>query len=492
MNYKPSDYTDVGQAAMLAQHYGNRLRYTGATGYLHYNGRYWQACDLTAQQYVHELTGRQLAEATEALQKASEALHASGAAEILINTSRSRARQLMSDEQKQIYDEYVQAQQYRAYVLLRRDTKRITATLQEARPMLAINQRCLDNNPYLLCTPAATYDLRRGLKGRRAHSPRDYITKTTAVSPGSKGADLWQAFLEEIFCNDRELIDYVQLVCGLAAIGKVLVEAIIISYGTGKNGKSTYWNTIARVLGTYSGTISADVLTNQCNRNTKPEIAELQGKRLILASELPQNTQINDATIKHLCSTDQIHAEKKYKDPFEFNPSHTLILCTNHLPAVKATDHGTWRRLIVIPFRATIRASGDVKNYSDYLYTHAGASILAWIIEGARRVIELDYTIAPPQCVRQAIQSYHAQNNWFDHFLSQCCEVAPEYRCSSPALYQAYRNYCRDTNRRVYSTNDFYMVLERAGYRRITIDRKRYIVGLRLTDDASPHPQPAE
>ena len=51
----------------------------------------------------------------------------------------------------------------------------------------------------------------------------------------------------------RDLMDYVQLVAGTACIGKVFIEQMIIAYGCGANGKSTFWNTLARVLGTYSG-----------------------------------------------------------------------------------------------------------------------------------------------------------------------------------------------------------------------------------------------
>jgi len=54
--------------------------------------------------------------------------------------------------------------------------------------------------------------------------------------------------------------------------------------------------------------------------------------------------------VKQLCSTDEVTAEKKYKDPFKYVPTHTLVLYTNHLPRVGANDDGIWRRLIVIPF----------------------------------------------------------------------------------------------------------------------------------------------
>lgn len=68
------------------------------------------------------------------------------------------------------------------------------------------------------------------------------------------------------------LIEYIQRMVGLAAIGKVYVEALIIAYGEDRNGKSTFWNVVARVLGTYSGNISADMLTVGCRRNVKPEL----------------------------------------------------------------------------------------------------------------------------------------------------------------------------------------------------------------------------
>lgn len=126
--------------------------------------------------------------------------------------------------------------------------------------MLEISPRDLDADCFLLCTPEATYDLRKGMAGAREHSADDFITKITSVSPGSKGAQLWQDNLDLIFQKDQQLIDYVQMICGLAAIGKVFVEALIIAYGDGRNGKSTFWNAISRVLGLYSGNISADTI----------------------------------------------------------------------------------------------------------------------------------------------------------------------------------------------------------------------------------------
>lgn len=482
-SYMPGDFSDVGQAEVLAKYFSGELRYSPATHFIRYTSHYWQESEPGAQAVAHELTRRQLEEATKDLQAAMTLLTQNGAQEILENTSKAKAESLMNDKQLEAYRAFLSAKAYQSFAIRRRDSKNITATLKESRPMLEISPRDLDSDCFLLCTPAATYDLRKGMTGAREHSPEDFITKMTSVSPSSKGEQIWQNSLDLIFCGNQELIDYVQMICGLAAIGKVYVEALIIAYGCGRNGKSTFWNAISRVLGLYSGNISADTLTVGCRRNIKPEMAEVKGKRLLIAAEIQEGARLNDSTVKQLCSTDDVFAEKKYKDPFSFTPCHTLVLYTNHLPKVSASDDGIWRRLVVIPFDAKIEGSSDIKNYGEYLYQNAGESILAWVIEGAKKVIALDYKIPVPECVQQAITEYRFQNDWFGHFLEEKCELDASYRESSSSLYRAYRNYCIDTNEYIRSTTDFYSALEAAGYGRINVKNKRFFAGLRLKID---------
>ena len=481
--YKPEDFSDVGQAEVLAKHFSGELRYSPATHYIRYCGHYWQETEPGAQAVAHELTRRQLNEANRDFQTAFATLTENGGQDILANTTKAKAETLMNEAQMEAYRALLAAKAYQGFVIQRRASKNITATLKESRPMIEITPQELDSNPFLLCTPNATYDLRLGMAGAREHSPEDFITKITTVSPGDKGKQIWLDCLDTIFCGDQVLIEYVQNICGLAAIGKVEVEALIIAYGCGRNGKSTFWNSISRVLGLYSGNVSADTLTFGCRRNVKPEMAEVKGKRLLIAAEMQEGARLNDSTVKQLCSTDDIFAEKKYKDPFSFSPSHSLVLYTNHLPRVSASDDGIWRRLIVIPFNAKIEGKSDIKNYGDYLYQNAGESILAWIIEGAKRVIDLGYKFPVPAVVQKAIDDYRAQNDWFGNFLDEKCDVGDGFKESSSTLYQAYRNHCIDCNEYVRSTADFYFALENAGFSRVKSKGKKYIKGLRVKED---------
>ena len=128
--------------------------------------------------------------------------------------------------------------------------------------------------------------------------------------------------MERVTVGDKSLERYLQEVAGMCAVGRVLRENLIIAYGEGGNGKSTLFNLLARVLGDYSGALSAETLTANCRKNKSPEYAELRGKRLIIAAELEEGMRLDTAIVKKLCSTDPILAEKKYKDPFSFTPCH--------------------------------------------------------------------------------------------------------------------------------------------------------------------------
>ncbi|WP_308682133.1 phage/plasmid primase, P4 family [Stomatobaculum longum] len=256
------------------------------------------------------------------------------------------------------------------------------------------------------------------MAGAREHNPEDLITKITACAPLEVGKTIWVDALNTFFVGDQELIEYVQQTVGVAAVGKVFQEHMIIAYGGGANGKSTFWNTIFRVLGNYAGKISAEALTMNCKRNVKPEMAELKGKRLIIASEMEEGMRLNTATVKQLCSTDEIQAEKKYKDPFSFVPSHTLVLYTNHLPKV----------------------------------------------------------------VEDAIESYREDNDWLGQFIEECCDVDKTYTAKSGELYQVYRAHCTLNGEYIRSTSDFYSSMEKAGFNKRKTNKGILVMGIGLKD----------
>lgn len=481
---KPEDFSDMGEAKALIKEYRDELLYTDATQFLSYDGMCWRENRQKAVGAVEEFLDMQLVESRDQFETAVAHMLAVDPSldEITVRKGGRALEKLITPQNAEAFGELQAARSYYGFVMKYRNYKHIADTQNTAKPMVATDINLFDAQENYLNTPGGTYDLAKGVNGMMPHRATDLLTKITNCAPGEDGKQLWEDALQLFFCGDQELIEYVQMTVGMAAVGKVYVEALIIAYGEGRNGKSTFWNTISRVLGTYSGAMSADSLTANCRRNVKPEIAELKGKRLIIAAELEEGTRLSTSILKQLCSTDQIRGEKKFKDPFDFTPSHTAVLYTNHLPKVSASDDGTWRRLIVIPFHAKIEGSSDIKNYADYLYNNAGSAVMSWIIEGARKVIEREFKINPPKVVANAIAEYRGMNDWLTHFLEDCCVTGDGLEQKSGDLYQEYRAYCLRTGEYARNNADFIAEIEKRGFMRKKKKSGMWVQGLQLKD----------
>ena len=294
MLMKPSDFSDVGQADLLAKHYRSKLRYLEVNkNFIVFNGKFWEESEAKARGLVHDLTERQLEEAETRENVIAEKIKNAEVIQILKKNMNNNGNNETDNQLKDLKENLLKAESFRAFAQKYRNSSRISATMTEAMPMLTITLDELDADPFLLNTPEGTYDLRYGIEQKHEHDPNDFITKQTAVSPSDEGMDIWLDFLRTVFQNDLELIKFVQQVAGLGAIGQVAVESLFICVGSGKNGKSTLWNAIKYVMGTYAGTLSCDVLTADTKRNIKPELADLRGRRLTVASELDRFNRLH-------------------------------------------------------------------------------------------------------------------------------------------------------------------------------------------------------
>jgi P4 family phage/plasmid primase-like protien len=352
---------------------------------------------------------------------------------------------------------------YRKHAKRTRARPAIMNMIELAKTQMIIELNDLDADPFALNTPAGIVDLRTGKI--REHDLKQFCTKITRVSPDDTGADVWNQFLSTITCGDEELKNYIQEVAGMMLIGKVYAENLIIAYGSGGNGKSTFYNAQAAALGDYSHTINAEILTTS-KQNNKASLAELKGKRFVIAPELEEGTRLSTSVLKQLASTDNISAEQKYKAPMSFTPSHHLVLYTNHMPKIGSTDSGTWRRLIVIPFKAEIPAAEDKKNYGAELVEKYGGAILQWMIDGAVKFCRNKFSIKIPQGVQAAINQYRESNDWFSTFLDENCNTGTELNIYGGDLYSDYRDWSMLTGEYVRSNKDFAAELEKRGFKK--------------------------
>lgn len=466
--YCPTDFSDTGVAAVFSREYIDSVRYCPALGWLVWNGKVWEISDLKAQQKVIDFTGMML---TDAVKEVTDA-HASLALAEIENDEAAKNRAKI---------ELKNAQAYHKFCLKVREHSKITGVLKLARSALEISIYELDADGLLINTPGGIVDLNTGRIS--PHQAEAYCTKITAFAPNNEGNELWMDCLETVTGGDCEFKAFLQHLAGAMSIGKVYHEALVIAHGDGSNGKSTFFNTIAAVLGDYAGKIPAEALTTRA-KSVKVDLAELVGKRFVLASETEEGQRLSTSMLKQIASVDMITAERKYHDPFTFTPSHTAVLYTNHLPKVGSGDRGTWRRLVVAPFHNKIL--NPKPDFTEQLLAKSGGAVMAWIIDGAKMFIKNGFKLPHCKIVELAVEEYKENNDWFGMFLDERCEVGKGYEVFGGVLYQAYREWSLRQGEYVRSTTDFANALQAAGFERKKTSKGVIWHGLSLATNNSP------
>nr|WP_302427089.1 hypothetical protein [Limosilactobacillus mucosae] len=295
---QPDDYSDTGESYVFVDNCKNRVCYTNQSGFMWFDGKVWQESEPLALGEVQRFTDQQLADVQLRVSQSYQVIKNNGVVNALQTMGKTKASQGFNDEQQATFKDYENAKSYEAFILKERSTRGINGILTNSRSKLVKEINEFDADPFLLNAPIGPFNLKKGMHSQQDIQARKLITKSASCIPGNQGMDLWQEALNTFFCNDQALINYVQEIVGLVAIGQVYLEALIIAYGSGRNGKSTFWNTIANVLGTYTGHLSADALTTGVHRNVKPEMAEVKGKRLIISTELEEGKRLNTSIVK--------------------------------------------------------------------------------------------------------------------------------------------------------------------------------------------------
>lgn len=310
--------------------------------------------------------------------------------------------------------------------------------LAQTVPDIIVLPHELDRNPLELCTPNGIVDLATGVL-RDADPLLDYNTMQTNVAPANQETPLWNDFLKLVI-TDKERIDYIQELLGIALVGEVRWHVLPVLVGVGANGKSTLLEIASKVLGTYARTMPENFLLDTGMQQHATEIANLRGVRFAVASETRPDGKFNESRIKMLTGGDTISARKMYKDFFDFKPSHTLFLAVNHLPSVRSGGSGFWRRLRKIDFNYQVPEALQKQGLANDIFEKEGAGVLAWMIEGARRVLANGLT--EPQSVKLATTEYQFEEDHISKFIEDCVAQNPMGSVSSEQLLSAYRNWC--------------------------------------------------
>jgi len=337
----------------------------------------------------------------------------------------ARLDEALAEELKEAVKRFLNYNGLHAALKLAQSSPRIIATPEE-----------WDSDPHLLNCSNGTVDLRNG--NLRPHRTEDRLTKTTGVmfDPNAL-APLWKKFLERIL-PDPAVRDYLQRAIGYAAIGNVTEHLVHVFWGGGANGKSVFCGVIERALGEYAVSVPPTLLVTTRGYGEHPTIRTLlHGARFAMASETAQDGRFDETALKALTGGDTIRARGMRENWWDFQPSHTLFLQTNHRPQVKETTFAFWRRLRLVPFTVTIPEAEQDKELTSKLQAEL-PGILAWIVEGAKAFQR--HGLNPPAVVEAATNEYRQEEDPLLDF-EECFESGGFTSCKD--LHECYQAWAK-------------------------------------------------
>lgn len=321
--------------------------------------------------------------------------------------------------------------------------------IKDAIDVNYISDNMFDQNPFLFNCINGTFNLQT--MQLQPFNPDDYLTKISNVYyDAAATSQILDNFMNEIFCNDQNLIDYMYQVLGYSLSGINNQECFWVLLGeTTRNGKSTLLNTVSYMMGGSDGYAkNCDISTlakKKSSNGSAPssDICRLKGSRFVVASEPSADFELDEAKVKSFTGNDKITARMLYANDIEFLPTFKIFIATNHKPNISDDSVIDSNRLKVIPFNRHFTPDEQKKNLKERLCAPDVQSALfnkcvqGWIQFKQNGLVE-------PQAVINATASYQTSGQILQVFLDS--EMVQEAGAITPlsAYYQTYVAWCTE------------------------------------------------
>jgi putative DNA primase/helicase len=215
-------------------------------------------------------------------------------------------------------------------------------------------------------------------------------------------------------------------------------------------------------MGDYAQPAESELLMARHHDSHPTGIADLRGKRLVTISETKQDRRLDIPTMKRLTGGDKLKARFMRKDFFEFDPSHLLVMHTNHLPRVDDDTEAVWRRIRAIPFTVQISEHQRDGQLGDRLQLDADA-VLTWLVDGW--IAYREHGLQTPEAVLNETLRYKAESDAVGRFIADECLVGgAQSSATTGQLYERWQRWAVRENAPELSKIAFGRTLDRKGF----------------------------
>jgi putative DNA primase/helicase len=439
-------FTDLGNAERLVDRFSGVLRYNRQLGWMAWDGKRWEL---------------------DAKERAIEAAKAT------IRTIDLEVRGL-SAKQSKVFADWAVRSEARSHVHAMVD-------LATAEWTLSVGVDELDADPLVVNCSNGIYDVTSG--ELTDHDPARLLTHLAGARyRPDAGCPRFEEFLAQVQ-PDPVLREFLQRAAGYSVIGLASSHVLLLCFGNGANGKTTFLEALRYAFGDYSQQTPTSTLMRRKAGDASNDVARLRGARFVVATESEQDQRLAEATIKRLTGNDTLSARFLFKEYFEFEPTHTLWLATNYRPRVTGTDDGIWRRLVLIPWEVTVDPDDQDHDLPAVLRSEADG-ILQWALKGAGVVLTDGLKV--PDRILDATLRYRQEQDILGGFLEERCVIGPELWVANADLYPAYSEWCKNAGEStILSNKAFTAEMVKRGFSRRRAEAtgaNRWVgIGLRAT-----------
>ena len=233
--------------------------------------------------------------------------------------------------------------------------------------------------------------------------------------------ELTDKTLDKLSCNDTEIRALLEECVGYCFYRRNELGKAFVLTGDKANGKSTFLDLVKYTL--CENNVSALDLRELGDRfSTAMLFSKLANIGDDIGDEFMQGNVV--AIFKKIVTGNRVKAEKKGKDPFEFNPYVKLLFSANDMPRMRDKTGAVLRRLVMIPFNATF--TKDDPDYDPFIkYKLIQEDSIEYLINlgiaGLKRVLE-NNSFTTPQKVEDALKEYEEENNPVIAFINEVGE----------------------------------------------------------------------
>jgi putative DNA primase/helicase len=379
----------------------------------------------------------------------------------------------------------------RAHAIKSSNNGKIEAFYKLAKrwPSIQINEKMMNDNPWLINCENGTYDLE--FDEFRDHDQYDFLTNILPVkyNPDADYSE-WAELIDRVMCGDENLSRYLQKCLGYSLILKNKEQILFFCVGVGSNGKSTILETILKVLGNYAATAQFTTFKSDTSDGDKPrpDLLRLRDKRMLVVNEPEAGRSMNESLIKQITGGDNIAVRGLYSNKYvEFQLNSKIWVACNSDPVIKGNDHGIWRRIRKIPFDAKF-SKDDVDfdpNIMDKIENNL-EGVLLWMIEGTKMYLE-EGLESPPE-IEKEMYIYRETQDIISEFLNEKTVMDETSRLEFVyvrELYRIYVQWCESNVEKPLKQRTFSLRLSERGIKKDNKGNKRILAwtGIRIRAD---------